>query len=105
MAKQLGGLLGPPPLREEVALAASREPDFMGAVRRVPLQRVPDRLRDGQEREPLCPPARGDSWHRDYTAPQTSAVVGSMTAFTAEIRFAGNPPWRACSRIRLSSGA
>ena len=36
---------------------------------------------------------------------QTSAVVGSITAFTAEIRLAGNPPRRACSRMSFSSGA
>ena len=31
-----------------------------------------------------------------------SAVVGSMTALTSDTRVAGNPPWRACSRISSS---
>src|SRR5579885_3081492 len=34
-----------------------------------------------------------------------SAVVGSITVFTSATRFAGNPPWRACSRTMLSFGA
>jgi hypothetical protein len=41
----------------------------------------------------------------ERTAQVTSAVVGSMIVFTAETRFAGNPPIRACSRTIASFGA
>ena len=34
-----------------------------------------------------------------------SAVVGSMSRRTAETRFAGKPPWRACSFTISSLGA
>ena len=34
-----------------------------------------------------------------------SAVVGLITAVTAETRLAGKPPWRACSRTISSLGA
>ena len=33
-----------------------------------------------------------------------SAVVGSITVFISEMRFAGKPPWAACSRIISSFG-
>ena len=36
---------------------------------------------------------------------QISAVVGSSTNLTSEIRFAGNPPFCACSRTASSFGA
>jgi hypothetical protein len=45
---------------------------------------------------------------RDHSAVvvcSRSAVVGSITVFTSEIRLAGKPPSLACSRIESSSGA
>jgi hypothetical protein len=41
----------------------------------------------------------------DPSPPHASAVVGPMIERTAEIRLAGNPPWRACSRTISSFGA
>src|SRR6266480_4626815 len=41
----------------------------------------------------LSPRLRRHCWATSY-----SAVVGSMTDTTAEMRFAGKPPCRACSR-------
>src|SRR5690242_15543618 len=37
--------------------------------------------------------------------PPHSAVVGSIIVLTSETRFAGNPPWAACSRTMASFGA
>jgi len=53
---------------------------------------------------PLIP--CGSSWNafvRKVNHP--SAVVGSMTDLISEIRLAGNPPCRACSRTISSFGA
>jgi hypothetical protein len=41
----------------------------------------------------------------DPSPPHASAVVGPMIERTVEIRFAGKPPWRACSRTISSFGA
>lgn len=49
-------------------------------------------------------PGAGFPWRLIPVYPR-SAVVGSMTSATAEIRSAGKPPLRACSRIISSLGA
>jgi hypothetical protein len=43
--------------------------------------------------------------HRTDYCLEDSAVVGSMTARTSEIRFAGKPPCCACMRTISSLGA